>query len=502
MANTLYEIDFNLRHYVGENSDVIKDVKNNIKNYLRNPNIPDFNRNIYSAIYNALTYYENIANLSTNNTNGSKSFLEQTIEEFEKDFKYLSNLYNPKDLSKPSVIFAKARIKSPISALDKILEKVSEYVHEGRDLSKITESLRDFIGLRIIVDPPNEIKEKGKQAESDFCYEVFNELLKFRGIYRQINNEYPQDTDYNFISVNTLHDPNKLKKLKQRPKKEGFIYTPEEVGVYIPENRPHYLEDIDQFLKDYRMYPKANLYQRLHVCASPFYSKTTTQKNLPSFIIPPSSENLSIEYQFCSIDEEKYAEYGKSAHNLYKSNTNYHRLAVPLFIKTDFLTQTMRLARFDESMKEFYGYTFESMFNIDFETFSEIFDRHEQDEILARNLIVEFDKDNSDYRLSPSKNILVFTETQSPNFVENLLKNATPEELKKFYDINNISSGTIYPKGKQPVVKHKKVFKVLTLHSADSKEKHTISENDSSHHKKKIKAVSYRKKVHEYPDFE
>ena len=39
-------------------------------------------------------------------------------------------------------------------------------------------------------------------------------------------------------------------------------------------------------------------------------------------------------------------------------------------------------------------------------------------------------------------------------------------------------------------------------HFIPKKYLNTISENDSSHHKKKIRAVSYRKKVHEYPDFE
>lgn len=475
MINTFKEVDLNLRHYIGESTDVIKDVKNNIRDYLRNPEVSDTNRSIYSAIYHALTYYENIANLSLTGITGSKTFLENTIEQFEKDFKYLSNKYNSKNISVPTVIFAKARIKSPISALDKILEKVAEYVHEGRDLSKLNESLRDFMGLRIIVEPPLEIKAKGKQAESDFCYKVFNDLLEYRGIYRQINNETTLPTDYTFIPVNTSHDPNKLQKLKERPIKEGFLYNPDDIQIYIPKTRPDSLEKIDEFLKDYRMYPKVNLYQRLHVCASPFFSEFIPEQKISSFIMPTSSKNTAIEYQFCSMDEEKFAEYGKSAHTLYKSNKNYHRLAVPLFIKPDFGTQTMRLCRFDESMKDFYGYTFKSMFNIDYQTFLQTFNTRQQDEILARNLVVEFDKDKQDYRLIPSKNTFIFTDEQNPNFVENLLKTATPEELKRFYDINNISDGTIHPKSNKQISNSKKSFNFYTLHSLSTREKNKIS---------------------------
>ena len=67
--------------------------------------------------------------------------------------------------------------------------------------------------------------------------------------------------------------------------------------------------------------------------------------------------------------------------------------------------EKIRLSRLDEAIKEFYGYTFESMFNMDYQTFLRTFDVSQRDEVLAGNLYIDFDKTTGEYILSePSDN--------------------------------------------------------------------------------------------------
>lgn len=471
--NQTREIDLNLKHYVGHHSDVIKDVKSRISNFLRNPEAPEVSRSIYSAIYNALTYYQNISNLSISGETADKTFLENTISEFNKDFQYLSEKYNSSDPTVPRVIQAKGRIKSPISAMDKILEKISEYIHDGMDLSLLNNSLRDFIGLRIIINPPQEIKEKGKQAEADFCYQVFNDLLTHRGIIRQTNNEPASETDYRFIKVNTLHDPNKLQKMKERPEKEGFLYNPDELGIFIPSTRPEYVEKYDDYFKDYQMYPKAKLYQRLHICAHPYFAEFIPKETTPSYITPSTASDTCIEYQVCTLDEEEFAEHGPAAHTNYKGERTFHRLGTPLFMAFDENTNKLRLTRLDEAMQEFYGYSFESMFNIDYQTFLRTFDVMQRNDILAGNLNVQFDPENMEYTLTPSNVPLIIDQEQPINYIQKLLQNASDDELRKFYEKNGILDGTIVSGKESPSAPLAKPIKVFTVERPLELEKST-----------------------------
>lgn len=437
------EVDLNLRHYIGNRSDVIKDVKTKISNYLRSPEISIIDRSIYSAIYNSLTYYQNISDLSISGESEDKTFLENTLKDFNEDIKYLCEKYNSDSPFAPKVIEVKGRIKSPISAMDKILEKVTEYVKDGRDLTKLNESLRDFIGLRIIINPPPEVVAQGKQAESDFCYMIFDDLMKHKGIQRQLDGEPPESKDFEFISVNTAHHPNKLQKIMDRPKKEGYAFNPEQEGVFIPQTRPESCNRYAEFFKDYRMYPKKRLYQRIHTCAKPFYSKFIPKERLPNFIIPAQITEPAIEYQMCLKSEEEFAEHGKAAHSEYKEKI-FHRLAIPLLMFDDEESNKVRTGRLDESMEEFYGYSFQDMFGIDYQTFLRTFDRQQQDEILAQRLQINLDKDTNEYVLTPSPKIIIADKEQSTQFLQNLIKTATTEELKRFCDVNGILDGSIY----------------------------------------------------------
>ena len=69
------EVDLNLRHYAGHPSDAIKLLKRNIEKYLRNPLVPQKNREVYSAVYNALDYYKSILYSSASDFSTVTTFL-------------------------------------------------------------------------------------------------------------------------------------------------------------------------------------------------------------------------------------------------------------------------------------------------------------------------------------------------------------------------------------------------------------------------------------------
>lgn len=456
--NTIPEVDLNLRHYIGNRSDVIKDVLMQIKNYLRCNKITASNRVIYSAIYNALLYYQNISDLSISGESSEKTFLENTIKLINDDYNFLADKYNIKNLDEinrlrakenlepiPQVIQVKCRVKSPVSAMEKIKSKVEEYVKTGRDLSRLNESLRDFIGIRFIINAPPEIKAQGKKAESDFCYKVFQDLTEHHGILRQLNNESLED-DFDFIPVNTDHDPHKLQKLKDRAINKEFEIDPEKEGVYIPTSRPKFMEIIDKFVKDYRMFPKPKLYQRMHICAHPHYAKKSIQQiTLPKYIIKPKSNKPALEYQVCTGDEEWWCEYGKAPHKQYKDRT-FHRLGIPLLINLDKDKNKVRLNRLDECMKEFYGYDFQDMFGMDYQEFLHTFDTEQCNEVLAGLKEIVFNEKTQEYELKHIERTFILQGGQKIDFVKNLLKNSSKEELQRFYEANGINNNTIYPK--------------------------------------------------------
>ena len=466
----------------------MKNVQKGLKEYLKNPEIDNASRAIYSAIYNALAYYQSVSELSISGETENKTFLENTINQINEDYQYLAEKYNKNGYE---VVKVKARVKSPVSALDKILEKVEEYVTEGRDLRKLNESLRDFIGVRFIIDAPPEIKAQGKQAESDFCYQVFNDLMTHHGIIRQVENQYRQENDFNFIPVNTEHDPNKLQKIKDRAKK-GFLFNPKEENLFVPKTRPRILEIYDEFFKDYRMFPKPKLYQRIHICAHPFYSKLVPKTILPKHIIPPKSNEPAIEYQFCTAEEEYWAEYGKAAHTNYKDR-NFHRSGVPLLIELDKTINKVRLHRFDECMKKFYGYEFKNMFNIDYQDFLRIFDTQQRDRILAGNLQVVYDEQNHEYNLKEVPRAFILYNKNDTNFVKNLLEKTPKSKLKKFFEKNNLLDNTIDIKNKKILSPKIKVYKFEKM-----SKKHSISKLNTNEEVKK----SEKNTIDESPNFE
>lgn len=461
MNYTIPEVNLNLRYYIGDRSDTIKTVQRKIKQYLKTAEVDYTHKSIYSAIYNALVYYQAVSDLPISGETAKKTFLENTVAQINEDYKYLSNKYGNE------AITMRARIKSPVNAMDKILTKIEEYVKDGRDLRRLNESLRDFIGIRVIVNCPPEIKAQGKQAESDFCYQVFNDLVEYHGIRRQLSGKPPKEKDYDFIPVNTDDDPTKLERIKNRAINKQFKLDPEKENIFIPKNRPKFIEDYDGFVKDYRLYPKPHLYQRMHICAHPHYSNSIHKRPLPNYITPPLTFNPAIEYQVCTEEEDRWAD---ASHLEYKDRP-FHRLGIPLLVELDKSRNKFRLLRFDECIKDFYGYSFKDMFNIDYQDFLNLFNTGQRDDILAGKIKIRFDEDLEEYLLDKSPTTIILYEDKNIEFVNRLLQNSSKDELKRFFEVNNLRNNSIYVDKLRNYKKSKTSFKAYTFSKNFNKEK-------------------------------
>lgn len=483
------EIDLNVRHYAGSHSDVIKKLKTDIERYLSNPNLQEnrlairyredgshymtsYNiRKIYSAVYNALNYYKDISYLPSAEYGTGDTFLSNSIRTFNEDYDYLASKYNSPDPTVPPVIDFSARIKSPLSLVDKIREKVTEYIDQNRDFGYFNESLRDLIGVRVVVDPPKEIQEQGLQAECEFLYKVFYDLMERRGITEK--NQAPAATKFgkfSFIPVNTRHDPHKSEKLKSRPERDGFAnyIIDEEANFYIPKTRIPEMEQscVDSVVKDYIKYPKYKGYQSLHVCIIPFYSSNVEHLEVPSCIIPSKGKDSVFEYQFRTAKQNDYAEHGPASHNLeYKPNGVYHRLAVPFYITFDSLEDLteaaydpthlpkgpinaknkLRLRNFGESFKKFYGFNFEEFFGIPFKKFRDTFESHDRDAVLARKKQVVYDAEQRIYyaqSIEENQNKVVLTlSKEDVELLRKLISESSSPELVKFFETTHLMDG-------------------------------------------------------------
>lgn len=412
------EIDLNLRHYSGSVCDVFKKIKQDIVNYLSLPDVPEKTRQIYSAIYNALNYYETLSPEFKDNND----FLNSSIELFNEDFEYLASKYAPNSILDSSIISLSARIKSPLSFVEKVKDKVSVYLEEDRNFLYFNESLRDVVGVRVVVNPPHNIKKLGLQAESDYLYTVFYDLMKHRGIENCL--VYPSMNKFNFLNVNTRYDTNKLQKLKDTKYPGKFVLatkkptTKEQEAISSstcivkPVTRPDFMEKIDAKVKDYHFYPKKTGYQSIHICIVPPFSQNIKTPELPECIIPSASSDYTIEYQFRDFREDDFSNKGPASHGTLKPFEKvYHRLAIPSFIDSDDLKSSvdfpkpqgikkLKARNFAENYQRFYGPTFEERFNINYQLFSSTFDEETKDDILAEKKIVTFDKKTQTYSVS------------------------------------------------------------------------------------------------------
>ncbi len=470
MAKVVKEPDLNMKHYIGSREDVLKKLKTAISEYLQHKEVQDPERVFYSSIYHGISYYQQITDRSISMESEGQTFLENALKAINDDYRYLADNYNSNDPTIPEVISFKGRIKSPSSAIEKLLDKAKEYYLDGMDFAMLNESLRDFFGVRIVIDPPQEIKSQGKQAESDYLYMIMHDFLERKGLDRQIDGN-PLPTDYTFTTVNTVHEPNKLEKIIERPEKEGFssqameaMNLPGKYRFYIPTSVPEPILRYHDYIKAYRLYPKFQGYQRDHICAYPPYASTIKLPKYPRYINDTKSLKPCIEYQFCLGDEEYHADHGIASHRIYKyygrdsDNTafensqeidwsnvenSFSRYSIPMILVTDRDTNVIRLSRFDEAMEAYHGFSFKNFFGIDYQTFLEKFDTEERDEIFAQRKKVKFDPEQNDYSLVPNQRYVLVDPSKDGEYFSNMVRNSDRETFMKFLDKNGLLDGTI-----------------------------------------------------------
>lgn len=327
------EVDLNLRHYSGHPSDAIKLVKRSIEKYLRKPDVPLKDREVYSAMYHALDYYKSILYSSASDFSTGPTFLNHSLINMKKDYDFLSKKYNSNDPTELPVITMSGRIKSPISAVEKIKDKIEEYLEKGTDLKYLNESLRDFMGVRIIVNPPQDVQNLGKSAELKLLQNVLEDLLQFHGV----QDKTVEDV-YKFIPINTKNNPDKLERMQQ----DGN-----------PDFLPNYLIPI---VKNYVDHPKKSGYSSYHICATPEYSSEVKRAIYPHYIIPPVKTEYSFEYQIRTRKMDEEAEHGTYCHDYYKKLGNYHRLSIPFYIELNKEQNRFKSLNLEESCQKHFGY--------------------------------------------------------------------------------------------------------------------------------------------------
>lgn len=500
------EIDLNLRHYSGHPADVMKKIKNDIEQYLSNQDVSDEQRRIYSAVYNALEYYSDVSYIQPAEFATDDSFLSCAIHSFNDDFRFLSQKYNPKDPTKPPVIDFSARIKSPASFVEKMKEKITEYLEQGRDLGYFNESLRDLLGARITINPPQRVKDKGPEAECEFLYRVMYDLMDSHGM--SIRN---QDTlspgKFRFINVNTRHDKSKMKRIQERAVKEGYApgVTDGENPIFIPKKRIEEIERpyISSKIKDYVKYPKYSGYQSLHICVTPDFSDYMEHPELPSCIIPPSTYDFFIEYQFRTERQNEFAEHGIASHKTsYKPDQlNYHRLSVPFYIEMDGphdiadnsygravarrpvampASKRLKLRNFAESYERFYGHTFQDRFGLSFKDFRDFFSTEQRNEILSQKKSVEYDEETGIYHLVPFNRTLVLSNEQKEKLEFLLKSKANSKELLALLDELGFLDNLISPEARGKIDKSRMKNPISLVLPKSSTEKPFEAKNNSA----------------------
>lgn len=464
------EVDLNLRHYSGGPSDTIKQIKYDIEKFLVNPDVDDKTRQIYSAIYNALTYYKNISYIPSPEFSTDETFLSSAVTTFNDDYTYLAGKYNMPN--QPPVINVNGRIKSSIGVVEKIKEKITEYLDEGRDLRYFNESLRDLIGFRIIVDPPQYIKDLGEEAECNYLYQVYYDLMQHHGIDDQRTDDQPiEPGKFKFVPVNTRYSKTKLEKMKERPTKSGFSdnISTGVTHIHIPKSRPQTVEQphVDSVTKDYVKWPKFSGYQSLHTCVVPDYSDYIETLEPPHYIIPSLSHDYTIEYQFRTKRQDDFAEHGTASHKFaYKpTETIYHRLTVPTFISFDdpeVLTEDLyasknifkrmngprknkiRVRNFGESYKKFYGHSFKDRFNIGFKEFRDRFGYQDRDAVLAGKKKVLYNEERDWYYLEDVTPI-VFVSAEDRSKFQGITGIKDPQKVIELFDETGLTDGMRLP---------------------------------------------------------
>lgn len=368
---------FNLRidQIPGTNTEVLAVYLHELDKFMKTHQLSKSERMIYTALYTSLQYYQEVSNPSS-------PFFQQLLEYTNKETLALMKKH-PELTIKTSL-----RVKSPVSAYNKIVAKIGEYIEKGRDLNELNTSLRDFIGIRRIVDLKDVLFENPSE-ETERCYDVALDQLRMQ-----------RKSECTFIPVGE-------KKLAEMKAPHEYNVDPTSEHVYIPSARPPEIEmQFDPYLKDYIAFPKKNLYQTLQYC-----------------VFLPFSKKLALEYQVRTQTMHTYAERGGASHDEYKENSKrknsrstfrkekgitrkcFVRANLPIEYVFDSKTKKMRPLTLDESMKSHLGFSFKDRFGISEEEFYKHFTKDEQDSILSHTAYYTYNPTTQTYTVEPLQTV-------------------------------------------------------------------------------------------------
>ena len=326
MSNSKDNI-FNLKltDISGENSQEILDKYiSNLENFLNTTELDSSSKSIYSAYLNGLKYYQYVSN-----PNGD--FFHKTLDLVNAQYNELAKKF-------PG-LQSEGRIKSVLSADEKIKDKICEYIQDGRDFSHLNYSLRDFVAFRFIT--PDSKFPNFKFLNIQKCYKILKDHVSIS-----------EQQGFRAIPIRQ----ERLNKIKEP---HEFDKDPKTEGIYIPKHKsPFFSKRFTTFVKDYIRYPKKSLYQSLHYSVN---VPLSVDKVFP----------VAIEYQFRTQEMHEHSEHGIFSHDkTYKPNKLFHVLNVPTFIKLD-STGKFKVQSFEKNLQTKYG-KFEDFYQIPYRAFRKL----------------------------------------------------------------------------------------------------------------------------------
>lgn len=246
----------------GTNNEVLTIYLYELNKFIRTHNLSKSEKMLYSALQSSLEYYKYISDTNS-------PFFSSLLDYTERETLALQKKYPNLDIK------TSLRVKSPISAYNKILDKIQEYIRDGRDLKDLNSSLRDFIGIRRIISQKNALKNNPRKSALKTLEFSKDQLL------------FQEKMDFNLIPI-------RESKIHAIEEPHAYQIDPEEEQMYIPK-QPEIPRDLvgkfRYFVKNYIAYPKKSLYQTLQYC---------------TFL--PFSKQYAVEYQVRDENMHRIAE--------------------------------------------------------------------------------------------------------------------------------------------------------------------------------------------------
>ena len=311
----------NITSFYGVKNEVINNYIQYLSNLIKKGNLDEIQKKIISEYISKLSYFKIISNTKNPEFNNF-------IEYINKEYLYLKEKF-------PHLgIEFQGRIKSLVSTDSKIKKDLKQALINGEELSDI--SLKDILAYRYILHIPENLK-LDKNSTAEICYDFLKAQI-----------------DFNIKNGNTLL---KAKHINS----ENMDSIKNKISEYHIEIPTIDFDDkYSDFVKNYIKNPKDSLYQALHV----------------RYLI----SEIPFETQIKTKEMHDFAEYGAASHKYYKprSSFNIHKVPQELgFIKTD-SGYKIDILPMDESIKLYYGYSFEDRFGISYNDFNENYTSKEQ----------------------------------------------------------------------------------------------------------------------------